>query len=48
MEQSEKLYLSEFAVSLCSARWLITSASQLMSGKAMRDEVQEVANNSYI
>jgi hypothetical protein len=48
MEQSKKLYLSEFAVSLCSARWLITSASQLMSGKAMRDEVQEVANNSHI
>jgi len=48
MEQSEKLYLSEFAVSLYSARWLMTSASQLMTGKTMSAEEQEVANNSHI
>ena len=48
MEQSKRKYLSEFAVNLFSARWLMTSASQLMSGGKMDEEQQDVVNNSHI
>ena len=48
MERSEKLYISEVAVSLYSARWLMTSASQLMTCRTISAEMQEVANNSHI
>lgn len=43
-----KKYLSEFAVNLYSARWLMTSASQLMTGGSLGSIEQEVANNSHI
>ena len=45
---SKKLYLSEFAVNLFSARWLITSANQFMSGGTMGAEEQDVANSCHI
>src|SRR5690554_5482662 len=48
MEDSKKLYLSEFAVNLFSARWLMTSASQFMSGGTMGADEQNVANNCHI
>lgn len=48
MEESKKKYLSEFAVNLCSARWLMTSASQFMTGGTMGPIEQEVANNCHI
>lgn len=43
-----KKYLSEFAVNLCSARWLMTSASQFMAGGTMGSQEQEVARNCHI
>ncbi len=48
MEEAKKKYLSEFAVSLYSARWIITPASQFMSGGAMDEQEQEVAGNCHI
>lgn len=48
MEESKKKYLSEFAVNLCSARWLLTSASQFMTGGTMGEQEQDVANNCHI
>lgn len=48
MKKSKRKYLSEFAVNLYSARWLMTSASQLMAGGTMNKEQQEVVNNSHI
>jgi hypothetical protein len=48
MEQTKRKYLSEFALNLFSARWLMTSASQLMSGGRMNEEEQDVVNNSHI
>ena len=45
---SKKLYLSEFAVNLFAARWLITSANQFMSGGTMGAEEQDVANSCHI
>lgn len=48
MEDSKKLYLSEFAVNLFSARWLMTSASQFMTGGTMGADEQDVANNCHI
>ena len=48
MEQSKRKYLSEFAVNLCSARWLMTPASQLMSYRFIDKEQQDVVNNSHI
>ncbi|HCM0712920.1 TPA: hypothetical protein N2743_004416 [Vibrio parahaemolyticus] len=48
MNSPKKLYLSEFAVNLCTSRWLMTPVSQLMSGGSMGAEEQEVANNSHI
>lgn len=48
MEESKKLYLSEFAVSLYSARWLMMSANQFMTGGEMEADVQDVANNCHI
>lgn len=44
----QKKYLSEFAVNLCSARWLMISASQLMTGGTMREEEREIADSSHI
>ena len=44
----KRKYLSEHAVSLFSARWLMTSASQLMSGGSTTPEQQEVIDNSHI
>lgn len=48
MEQSKRKYLSEFAINLCSARWLMTSASQMMSGGTMGLAEQEIADNTHI
>ena len=48
MEESKKKFLSEFAVNLCSARWLLTSASQFMTGGTMGSQEQDVANNCHI
>ena len=48
MEKSKKKYLSEFAVNLCSARWLLTSASQFMTGGIIGRQEQEVANSCHI
>lgn len=48
MEDPKKLYLSEFAVNLFSARWLMTSASQFMTGGTMGADEQDVANNCHI
>lgn len=48
MQESKKLYLSEFAVNLFSARWLMTSASHFMTGRTMGADEQDVANNCHI
>lgn len=49
MSRSKKKYLSDFAVNLFSARWLLTPAHQLMSGGTIIDSTeQEVADNSHI
>ncbi|WP_043157302.1 hypothetical protein [Aeromonas diversa] len=48
MKESKKKFLSEFAVNLCSARWLLTSASQFMTGGTMGAQEQDVANNCHI
>lgn len=48
MEISKKKYLSEFAVNLYSARWLMVSASQFMTGGIMGEEEEAVANNCHI
>lgn len=48
MEVSKKKFLSEFAVNLCSARWILTSASQFMTGGTMDPQGQEVADNCHI
>lgn len=47
-KKSKRKYLSEFAVNLYSARWLMTSASQLMSGGFTTKEQQEIIDNSHI
>lgn len=48
MEKSKKKYLSDFAINLCSARWLLTSASQFMAGGTMGLQEQDIANNCHI
>ncbi|MEZ8144589.1 hypothetical protein A1OQ_13535 [Enterovibrio norvegicus FF-162] len=48
MEVPKRQYLSEFAVNLCSARWLLTSASQFMTGGTMRQQEKEIADNCHI
>ncbi|TMP30001.1 hypothetical protein CWB99_05860 [Pseudoalteromonas rubra] len=48
MVQPKKVFLSEFAVNICSGRWLLTSASQLMTGGTMGPKETEVSNNSHI
>ena len=48
VKKSKRKYLSEYAVGLCSARWLMTSASQLMSGGETTQEQQEIIDNSHI
>ena len=48
MSESKKKYLSEFAVNLFSSRWLMTSASQFMTGGTMGGQEKEVANNCHI
>lgn len=42
MSESKKKYLSEFAVNLFSSRWLMTSASQFMTGGTMGGQEKEV------
>lgn len=48
MSEPKRKYLSEFAVNLCSGRWLMISASQLMTGGSMKADEKEVADNSHI
>lgn len=49
MKGSKRKYLSEFAVNLFSARWLMISASQFLSGtKFSSPDLIEVANNCHI
>lgn len=48
MNEPKKKFLSEFAVSLFSARWIMTSASQFMSGGKMDEQVQEIADRCHI
>ncbi|RQW61911.1 hypothetical protein [Vibrio viridaestus] len=48
MTESKRKYLSEFAVNLYSGRWMMTAASQLMSGGEMPEEFKEVSDNSHI
>lgn len=48
MQSTKRIYLSEYAVSLFTARWLMTSASQLMSGGKTSSEQQEIIDNTHI
>lgn len=48
MEESKKIFLSEFAVNLCSARWLLISASQFATGGTIKKEIQDVVNRCHI
>lgn len=45
---SRRKFLTEFAVNLCSARWLMTTASQITSGGTMGEEEQEVSDRCHI
>lgn len=44
----KRKYLSEFAVNLCSARWLMTAASQLGSDRTMSANNKEISDNCHI
>jgi hypothetical protein len=48
MQSTKRIYLSEYAVSLFTARWLMTSVSQLMSGGKISPEQQEIIDNTHI
>jgi len=48
MKGSKRKYLSEFAVNLCTSRWLLTSASQLTSDGTMNSENQDISDNCHI
>ena len=48
MKAHKKLYRSEFAVNFFSARWVITSAAQLMAGGTMEDNEKDIVNNCHI
>ncbi len=51
MKGKSKKYISDFAVGLCSARWVMISASELLSGKSFSEEQtvsKEVINKSHI
>ena len=48
MKGPKRKYLSEFSVGLCSARWLMTTASQINSGGTMGELEQEISNNCHI
>jgi len=41
-------FLSEFAVNLCSSQWLMLSASDLTSGKTIRESYKTISDNSHI
>ena len=48
MKGSPRKYLSEHAVSLCSARWMMTSAGQLMSNNQMSEEQKVISDRCHI
>lgn len=48
MVEPKRKNLSEFAVSLYTARWLILSAAQLTSGGTMREEEKSISDECHI
>ncbi|MBT0024075.1 hypothetical protein J4H29_05000 [Vibrio alginolyticus] len=48
MSNPKKKYLSDYAVNLCSSRWLMFPASNLMSGDTWKLNSQQVLNNCHI
>lgn len=48
MNGSKKKYLTDFAVNLCSSRWMMTTASQLTSGGYMNPLEKNIADNCHI
>jgi hypothetical protein len=48
MPKIKRKFLSEFGVSLCSARWLLMPATQLSPEGIMRDEESEISKNCHI
>ena len=48
MQKSKRKYLSEFAVNLYSARWLLTTADQLVSGGVMDPAEKAVSDLCHI
>jgi hypothetical protein len=48
MTTPARKYLSEFAVSLCSARWVATTPSELMSGNEMSADQAELSGHCHI
>ena len=49
MSIPDRKFMSEFAVSLCSARWLIVTPSQLASNDKITDETAiEISKNCHI
>lgn len=48
MKGKPRKYISEHAVNICSARWLMTSAQQLMSDGVMQPEEKEISDLCHI
>lgn len=48
MKKTERKFLSEFAVHLFSARWLLIPSNQITSKKVMPIEGKEISNNCHI
>lgn len=48
MKGKPRKYMSEHAVNICSARWIMTSASQLMSDGEMLPEHKEISDLCHI
>lgn len=48
MKETKRKYLSEFAVNIYSARWIMTTADQLMSGGEMPADELEISKRCHI
>jgi hypothetical protein len=48
MKGKLRKFISEHAVNICSARWIMTSASQLMSDGEMAQEEKEISDRCHI
>jgi len=48
MSESKRKFLSEFALNMYSARWLITTADQIASGGVMDHDEQEISDICHI